>query len=294
MTIEQLRYFAAVAVLKSMSKAASEIHISQSAISQSLKKLENEFGPLLLRDKSEIALTDKGRHLYRHAVHILQEVDTVILECQKNQDQVAGMLKLQVHAASAQIPKLLVEFQKLYPDVHYQIIQSQLIQDYDLRIDYAPDEKMPEGADILLDEEVLLAVPARHRFSVYSSINLEEMRNEDFILMQQGCALRELADQVCAQSGFMPNVILECESPSMLREIMKLGLGVAFLPYISWHTAIDDSIRLLHITKPECHRVLYISSPPGRQITNTTKVFRSYAISYFEQLKRLYLTGGVV
>lgn len=287
MDIDQLRLFVAVARHESMSRAAVEMNITQSAVSQSIARLEGEVGvKLFTREKRGLRLREAGRTFYQRVNNILHELDTACLEVRESENTVSGILRLQVFTASALMPRLLSEFSKLYPEVRYQMIQQDRYTDFDLCITYVSNETPPRNADILLDEEVMLAVPNNHALAIRNVIHLQEVKNENFILMRPGTALRTLTNKACRMAGFEPRVVFESDNPATVREMIAMGLGVSFLPQISWHGAVDQKLHLLHIDVPQCRRRLCIYSPQGKKASAAVTAFRQYAIAYFRQTQQ--------
>ena len=112
-------------------------------------------------------------------------------------------------------------------------------------------------------------------------MRLEEALNEKYIMMRQGIPLRVLCNKFCRQAGFEPKVVFEGDNPSVVREMISMSLGVAFLPCISWHNIVDKNIHLLHIEEPVCRRRAYIISPRFRRESVAVATFKAYAITYF-------------
>ncbi len=284
MDMEQLRLFVTVAHYSSMSRAASELSISQSAVSQSISRMEDELGvKLFTRKYRGLVLCEAGRSFYGHAMNILGELDDARREITEQKGTVSGTIHLRVLVASALIPRLLFEFLRLYPLVQFEMVQQHNMDDFDLSIS-ATTEEIPEGGEFVLDEEIVLAVPSSdHSFSARSSVRLEEARNEKYIMMRQGSPLRVLCNKFCRQAGFEPKVVFEGDNPSVVREMISMGLGVAFLPCVSWHNIVDENIHLLHIGEPDCRRRVYITSPRSRRESVAVSTFKAYAITYFSR-----------
>lgn len=288
MNIHHLRVFVSVASNRNMSKTAQEMRLTQPAVSQCIASLELEIGSSLFsRQKRTLELTPKGVLFYQHALSILKELDTALAECQSHDPILSGTLRLQICSASALMPRLLYGFRQQHPYVRYSITQNNDERtDYDFRITYAPNGSIPENAVPLLDEELLLAVPQNHPLASRHTINLIEAKDEEFLLLQQWQALRVQADSLCLLAGFAPKVIFQGDNPSTLREMVSLGMGVTFVPYVSWYNVIDQHLHLLHIASPICRRCLCIFSPPGQRMMAISSAFRQYAISYFDDFKK--------
>ncbi len=283
MDIFQLQLFSLVVRYNSLSKAAEEMSITQPAASQSIARLESELGcKLFIREKRRIYLNREGKLFHKHAINILKEMDIAVQEISENSGKVAGMLHLQVFAASALVPKLLFDFMAAYPEVQFHMVQQLNLEEYDICINATIDPALPPNSELLFEEEIMLAVPHTHRLAVCESINLSETKDEHYIMLRKGSALRAIANHFCNQAGFEPQVHFEADNPSLLREIISMGLGVAFLPRISWKSVIDERIKLLRITDMHCSRKIYLHVPSGRISSNTVATFKEYALSYFK------------
>ena len=125
MDMDQLRLFVAVARSSSMSRSASELNISQSAVSQSISRMEDELGvKLFTRKYRGLILCDEGCSFFSHAINILSELDEARREIKEQKGVVAGTIRLRVLVASALIPRLLYEFLHLYPQVQFEMVES--------------------------------------------------------------------------------------------------------------------------------------------------------------------------
>ena len=290
MDIDQLKLFVAIIHQDSLSGAAEQVSITQSAASQSIARLEAEMGvKLFTRSKKGLTLNQEGKLFYSHAVNILNEVEAAQQEISDTKGKVTGMLNLQVLAASALIPRLLYDFLQAYPEINFHMVQRKNVEEYDICINAtanAASNELPASACQLLEEEVMLAVPAReHSFAEKDCISLNEAKNENFIMMRHGSVLRTLANSACYQAGFSPHIVFEADNPSMVREMIRMGLGVAFLPRISWNIDQDQQdIHLLHIENPECRRTIYLQTPNSRGLSRSVATFRSFAVEYFQKL----------
>lgn len=284
----QLRLFVAIVRLKTISRAAESLNFTQSAASQSLARLENELGcRLFVRRRGGLELCPEGRVFYTHALNMLSELEMAQQELNDQQTRISGMLRLRIYAASALMPQIICNFHRDYPEVQISMNQQMSADDFDLCIttdDFGP---LPSSARRLYNEEIMLAVPATHpRFGKMSSIAFSDIADESFIMTRSGTSLRIIANRLFRQAGMEPRILFEGDNPSVVRELITMGLGVALFPRISWQSVIDDSIHLLHLSAPVCSRNLYIYAPAHRIITSTIRVFLDYAIKYFGDMER--------
>lgn len=283
MDIAQLKLFVSIVHLKTISRAAESMNITQSAASQSLAKLEGWLGcRLFVRRKRGLELCPEGSIFFTHAINILKEVELAQQELNATQQQITGMLHLRVYAASAIMPRLIYNFHQDYPGVQISMNQYMSEDDFDLCITTGEFGSLPSGAKKLYEEEIMLAVPANHpKFQSLSAISLLEIADENFIMTRSGSSLRILANRIFRQASIEPHILFEGDNPSVVRELITMGLGIAFFPRISWQNIIDDSIHLVHLMAPTCSRSLFIYSPANRVVTSTIQTFMNYATNYF-------------
>ncbi|WP_054635177.1 LysR family transcriptional regulator [Thalassobacillus sp. C254] len=95
MESRQLRHFVEVAVQKSFTKAAKQLHIAQPAVSKSVKNLEDEIGiPLFAREERTIQLTEEGKRLFAHATSILNQMEQAVLEMEELKGLKTGRVRI--------------------------------------------------------------------------------------------------------------------------------------------------------------------------------------------------------
>lgn len=285
MYIDQMKLFISVADHKSISRAATLMNLSQSAASQSIAKLEKELGTqLFIRSSRGIEANREGMIFYRFAKKTLQELEIAQQEIKNSNKKIGGLIRLQILATSALIPQLISEFISLYPEVQFKMVQSKHVDDFDVCITTNSDPILPDQAELLLEEDILLAVPPNtHPFSDVKSVRLSDAKNENFIMMRQGSMLRILTNELCTKAGFEPRIVFESDNPSIAREMISLGLGVAFIPKLSWSKIIDNRIHLLRITHPRSFRRIFIYSPESRKASKTILTFIDFAKQYYQK-----------
>ena len=135
MLFRQMKYFVSIVDCNSFTEAAEQNYISQSAISQQMKSLEDELGvQLLVREGRKVKMTPAGEYFYRHALAILEDVDQVTKETIQigkydDQHMLIGFLK---NYGGQVIQRTMMEFNNLYPEVAIDIINGNHEELYDL------------------------------------------------------------------------------------------------------------------------------------------------------------------
>ena len=214
-------------------------------------------------------------------------------ELADNNRKVEKEITISMQSASKWLPVLISGFKKQYPDIKIAIVQHTNPMDTmrcDIRISSGRTKIEDTNTITLLEEEILLALPKEHPLATKSSIALTDVKDEPFISLQKGKPLREITDEYCRLAGFEPKVVLESDDPSTIRGFIHLGLGISFIPTITWNNIANSSIALLNISKPKCNRYIYLSWKNTTYISEATKLFRDYAVEFFQKLPLLATT----
>lgn len=268
MDFTQLVYFVEIARLQNVTKAAERLHVAQPALSQSLQKLEQELGTKLFdRIGKSIRLNEDGRIMFRYSEQILELYHNAREELADRLKSETGTIKLKFLCASDLIPDIISSFQAFYPGIGFKIVQSSELMDYDFCITSTYNNVAPENGRLLHDEEILLAVPPGHRLARRKRCRLEDLKEDSFISLDAGKQLRRLTDTFCKAVSFRPNIVLECDNPALVRNLIAAELGVAFVPADTWEQIYNDRIGYLHIERPVCVRSIFITWPQNKYIS---------------------------
>jgi DNA-binding transcriptional LysR family regulator len=292
MELLQLQYFQTVARLEHMTKAAKELQIAQPSLSKTISRLEEDLGvPLFERENRQIRLNDYG-------MKFLKRVDQAIFELNEGRKELLDLSnqhekKITLAVTIPRVlPDLLRGFLSEFPSVQFQqflqptsSMKNQLMEG---TIDYCISSVPIEGPDIvwepLMTEEVYLIVPPSHPLSTRNEIQLQEAKNESFISMHTGYGFRNLTDKFCLEAGFQPHIAFEGDDPGVIGDLVRQGLGVAFVPEITLLYQLDKFPTKLHITEPPCHRTIGIAWSKRKYMSEEAQQFREFTIEYFSVL----------
>jgi LysR family nitrogen assimilation transcriptional regulator len=243
MTLTQLRYFVSVARHKSLSRAARELNVSQPALTRQIKLLESELEcELLTRHPSGVSLTDSGQILSERASRQLREFDQIRVDVSDASFAPSGRLRIgcppslimrlllrPLDRFMKQHPKVIVEIQESVSD---QLSRAVLLDRLDIALvsSTAPEADPHFLAESLFSEPVWLLGP-RHRLDTLRRYKLHEL---PLILTRSNNAARDLAERKMMKSGRRLNVVAETDSPRLMLEMMKAGLGYTIAPYLTF------------------------------------------------------------
>jgi len=293
MDFVQLQQFKVIAEYEHITNAANALHIAQPALSRTLKNLEKELGLLLFeREGKNIRLNENGRILLHYTNNILNEIDEAkrILADKKDIDN--RQVSLSMSAATQLLPRIIYEFRKKNPEISIMITQQKNNSPADVTdkcdILVSADIQASEKANciILAREEICLAMPTSNPLSSRKSVALAEVTQAPFICLHKGSRLRTITDSYCKKAGFKPHIALESDNPSIVRDLIALGVGMAFIPKLSW-TDIDygPEVSLVDIAEPHCVRYIYMTWNDKRYISSSTKIFQKHLINFFGNLE---------
>ncbi len=240
MTLNELRYFVAVAHEKSFGRAASKCFVSQPALSIAIQKLEEELGVILFeRGKNEVSLTPIGERLIALAHQVIEDAANIKAVAQTGRNQLDGALKLGVifTVAPYLLPDLIPALIKLAPGMPLEI-EENLTENLEEalrlgRIDVAiialPFSPPGVATEFLYQEPFQVIVPKGHKWSKRESINAQEIADENPILLNVGHCFRDQVLEACPELN-PDNHMPRTNSLETIRNMVASGLGISVLP----------------------------------------------------------------
>ena len=237
MEIAQLRYFAAVARLGNVSKAAQEMYVTQPNLSKSIARLEEELGvPLFEHRKGKILLNDYGRMFLSSVNLSLAELESGIQSIQRMYESSQNILALG-SSIDDLLPDVLRSFAQVHPQIgirQFGCAPAELAERLSRRtLDLAITAR-PIGGDAFIFEELgrsefVILVGPEHRLSGRKSVTVKELAGEQLICDRSRMDAQTLSS-LCRAHGFAPNIVFEVENSSLIYSLLASGRGVAFMP----------------------------------------------------------------
>jgi DNA-binding transcriptional LysR family regulator len=241
MTLHQLRIFLSVCELRSFTRAAQELHLSQPSISVQLHQLEDILGCKLIEQIGKsIYLTEAGKLLEPYARKIFYLVE----ESQQVINDLKGLQRGAIHIGASTtpgtylLPRILGEFKAQYPqiEVTLEIANSREIQERllhnTLDLGFIGGGIIAEeikSEPYLMDELVLIAGKKGLFKGKGKEWNLKELEGQRFILREKGSATREVIEKLLREQGFEMKISLELGSPEAVKQAVEAGLGLSFV-----------------------------------------------------------------
>ncbi|WP_339425990.1 LysR family transcriptional regulator [Pseudomonas proteolytica] len=251
-----LRQFIAVAEELHFHKAAIRLHMAQPPLSQAINRLEGKLGfSLFNRSKRGVKLTPAGDAFLHAAYSTLKELELGIEHARQVSEGIAG--KLTVTAVSITYYESLLNslrrFREHFPKV--QLIIKEMPSSSQAKAivageaDIAFMRKLPISAQnvesrLLLDEEIVMALPAHHPKADAGQIDLRHFAGEDFVFTPQalGTGYHSQLIALCEAAGFYPRVLQEAAQIHTLIGLVACGFGVALVPESIAHSIMRDKV----------------------------------------------------
>jgi DNA-binding transcriptional LysR family regulator len=235
MELRQLRAFVHVTHAGTFTRAAEELHVAQSAVSQAVGKLEAELGFELLRRTSRgVELTEAGEAVFERAREIVAGADAIRSDLAALRGLLEGTVALgtMLPPGPIDLPGLLASFHATHPGitVHVRegsapdILAAIRRDELDVAFTGVEPEALEDGlaGERMLGEELLLITPPDHR-----PLALEDLEGVPFVGYRRGSALRETIDRAIRGT---PDIVFETDELVSVRELVARGLGVAIVP----------------------------------------------------------------
>lgn len=241
MLFRHINYFLAVAEHGSFTRAASALHVSQPALSQQIRQLEESLGvPLFDRSGRQIRLTDAGDVWRQYATRALQELGAGKRAIHDVADLTRGSLRVAVTPTftSYFIGPLMADFYASYPGITLQLqemsqerMEELLCRDeLDVGIAFESQHAPELEAIPLLTESLALVVAQHHPLAGQEQVERSRLNEEKLVLLSAEFATREQIDHYCEQVGLHPQVVMEANSISAVLELIRRTSLSTLLP----------------------------------------------------------------
>jgi DNA-binding transcriptional LysR family regulator len=243
MDLHQIEIFCTLIRLRSFSRAAEALFLTQPTVSGHIKNLETELGVMLLdRLGKRVVPTEEGEILYRYGQKLLALRDHARQEIEAVSGRMSGLLKIggSTIPGAYILPEFIVTFKKEYPSLSVQLMiddtakVTQAVKDGELCIGVV-GARVSDGhleSHTFLSDELVVAVPAGHHWENKKSIPIEALKHEPFILREEGSGTRRIMEEHLEKAGVSLadlNTVAIVGSSDAVRQAVKAGLGVSIL-----------------------------------------------------------------
>ncbi len=253
MQIETLKVFCDLSETESFTKAAQINDITQSAVSQQIRSLENQFRATLIeRSKKKFRLTREGQILYEHSKQIIQTYDMLRAQLQELRDVVSGTLRVATIYSIGlyDLPPYLKRFLKTHRtvNVHVEYHRANRVYDDVLSnvcdvglVAFAVKESRLEVVPLWRDKLVLVCSP-RHPLASRESLPLSALRGERFISFEPDIPTRRAIDKALRAESVEVQHVMEVDNIETVKRAVEIELGVSIIPQSTVSTEVRNGI----------------------------------------------------
>jgi LysR family transcriptional regulator, hydrogen peroxide-inducible genes activator len=296
MELHQLRYFTEVVQTGSFTKAAERCNVTQPTLSHQIRKLEELLGePLLQRRRTGARPTPLGQSFHTRALAILREVDAAREEAAAFAGEIRGSVRIGVIPTIAPylMPRLLKAALKRFPQLHFHVTEettdhllaAMRAGSVDAALLSLPLPGDDWNIDLLMQDELLLALPPRHPLAKKrGTVSLERLADEPLILMKEAHCLSGQTLQVCSRAGFVPQVFLYSSQLETLLALVESGMGLSFIPAMARRAAGSRKVCFRSL-RPRAARPIALAWPKRAASTRAFEYFRGVCRSLFQTSK---------
>lgn len=290
----RIHVFRSVARHLSFSRAAEELLLTQPAVTQQIKALEDELGaPLFDRGGGRIALTAGGSALlpFAEKMHILS-AEAVAAVAEASGATHAGALALGASQTIGQyvLPNLIADFLKTQPRVSItarsgnsdQMLDALLSHQIHLALIEGPEQRKDIHIEPFMEDHMVLVVPAGHDWADHE-VPLAALRDQPLLVREYGSGSRRVVEQAMAAAGLKPKSLrigMELDSTVGLLSAVEAGLGIAFVSRWAVRNQLAlGTLKLARVSGLRLSRRFSMAWPAGPAPSGTVGAFRSFLLS---------------
>jgi DNA-binding transcriptional LysR family regulator len=294
----RLKVFRVVARHLNFSRAAEELLLTQPAVTQQIKALEDEYGvPLFDRSSGRITLTPAGKRLLPYAEQLKAIADEAYEAVTSSAGSHAGNLALGASQTIGQylLPNLVATFLHENPRVAVTAISGNTDQILEALATHRIQLAMIEGPALRKDfhlepfmqDEMVLVVPANHEWGD-REIDIDALKRAPLLIREFGSGSRRVVEAALAKAGLKKKdlrIIMELDSTEGLLSAVEADLGVTFVSrwavrnQLSWGT-----LRLAHVKGLRLYRMFSLAYPSGPVPTGNAGAFRRSILDHSSEL----------
>ncbi|GEN88439.1 MULTISPECIES: LysR family transcriptional regulator [Oceanobacillus] len=290
MELKQLLYFKEVAKHKSITKAAQQIHISQPALSKSIKALEEELEAILIiRTNKTIDLTDAGNMVLEYTKEITGLVDEMKLTLNDLTNFSVGQLNIGLppFIGSLFFPKVMKNFHRSYPNIKLDIteyggarvVKSVEEGEFELGVAVLPIDEQIFDVYPIVEEEMKLIVHKNHPLASFKEVDVKDLRDEEFIFYHEDFALNQIVrNHFFITAGFEPKILFKSMQWDLMSEMVAANLGIAILPQSICNRLFTKDINIISL-KPTILWKLAVITKKGKYISNAGRKFIDFILT---------------
>jgi DNA-binding transcriptional LysR family regulator len=286
--LRQLQLFIEVAKQKSITKAAETMHLSQPALSKSIKALEEELGmTLIIRTNKTSDLTDSGRIVLEYA----QKMTSLLSEMRITLNDITTLSRGQIDIGLPPIigslffPRVIAKFHHAFPNIELNIteyggarvVKSVEEGEFELGVAVLPLDEQQFDVYPIVEEKMKLLVFKDHRLATRKVVDIKELKEEEFIFYHEEFALNQIMRNQFIEAGFEPKILFQSSQWDLMTEMVAANLGITILPRSICNRAFNTDLRVIDLKEDILWRLAVITKK-DRYISNAGRTFIDFIL----------------
>ncbi len=304
-TLRQLRIFEAVAMHGSISRAATEMHLTQPAVSMQMKQLEDQIGLALIDQVGKrMVLTEAGRELRGHAARIAAQTVNLNAAMEQFRDLDRGLLRLAVvSTANYFLPPLIAAFSARHPGVRVSLRvanrEAVLAALADNEVELAVTGRPPEGGDLeardFMDNPLVVIASPYHPMVGATGLKPQALDGETLVVREPGSGTRAAMDRFLADQGVEYRAGCELNTNEAIKQAVQAGLGLAIVPFQTLELErLTGRLVVLPVEGFPIVRHWYVTHRSHRRLSAASRTFRDLLLSQDPAVSRMEASNPTV
>ena len=287
--LADLRAFLSVVDLGSFRAAADNLHLSQSAVSRRVDKLEEALGvELFVRTTRRIELTTIGRTFVHKARSVMHEFESALVGIADFAERISGVVTVACvpSAVGHFLPGVIRRFHALHPRIRVRLIDESSAElllavangEADLGLTYIGTQEPDIEFEPLLEDRFVVACTSDHPLARHKRVSWSEIARHDFISLAQGSGNRFLLDQALAHVERKPDWFCEVQHVPALVSLVEAGLGIGIVPRLALPP--KGRVVTVELAEPALSRTIGIIRRRGRPLRASAEQFQRLLLEY--------------
>ncbi len=252
MHIETLKVFCDLVEMQSFSFAAERNFVTQSAVSQQIRTLEDKFKRRLLervRGRREVRLTPAGEVFYRECRNVLASYAQLNESMSGLVGKISGTVKVAtvysvgLHELPPKVREFMTKFPSAKIDLEYsrttRVVRDVLNGTVELGVVAFPEQKRGLTIVPMASDRLVLICPPGHEFAERTQIKVTELQGRDFVLFERDVPTRKATDKILKSYGVGIRKVAEFDNIETIKRAVEVGFGLAIVP----HPSVMDEER---------------------------------------------------
>lgn len=279
-SIRHLRAFAEVASSGSFTRAAENLHLTQSTLTATIKQLEEQAGLKLLdRTTRRVLLSDAGESFLPVAEKLISDFDTAFNDLQATASQQQGKVGIAASPSmiSCLLPPVIKQYHAQFPNISLYLRDDnasgieQRVLDNDVDFGIGGDHShQPElNYQPILRDQYGVVLPPEHPLAQYPELDWQTIQQQPQVHLSDDSGTRSQLLAFARQHQIVlssDKVLIEVSTPAGLAEMIKTGLGISLLPALAASTQAFAGLNFIPLKEPAMHRDIFIISRKGRAL----------------------------